>query len=275
MTGDRVKSGRLGDYGGEPDIAASAQLIGDPTRARMLMALLDGRALPMSMLAGEAGVAASTASGHLGKLVDAELLRVRKEGRHRYYALASADVAQALEALARLSPQLPIRSLRAGTRANALRAARTCYDHLAGHLGTALMESFVDSGAVVGGDGRHHEESARQDHLAAQGKDLDYRITEDGWRRLGELGVVIERTPRRLVRYCVDWTEQRHHLAGALGAALLTRFVELGWVRQGRGRNRRVVTVTELGSREFRRRLAVELPPSTRPIDPGPLAGGL
>jgi DNA-binding transcriptional ArsR family regulator len=126
-------------HGGDADFAGPAELIGHPTRSAMLLALLDGRALPMSMLAGEAGVAASTASEHLTRLVRGGLLRVRQQGRHRYYELASTDVALALEALARLAPPRPVRSLRAGTRAEALRRARTCYDHVAGHLGVALM----------------------------------------------------------------------------------------------------------------------------------------
>jgi DNA-binding transcriptional ArsR family regulator len=137
---DRRKSRLPSRYGGvreisRPHFAAPAELIGHPARAAILLALLDGRALPMSMLADEAGVAASTASAHLSRLVEGGLLRVRQEGRRRYYALASPKVAAALEALAQLAPVRPVRSLRAGTRAQALRVARTCYDHVAGHLG--------------------------------------------------------------------------------------------------------------------------------------------
>lgn len=131
---------------GEADFGTPAELIGHPARSAMLLALLDGRALPMSMLAGEAGVAASTASAHLARLVEGGLLRARPQGRHRYYELASPQVAEALESLARLAPPQPVRSLRAGTRAQALRVARTCYDHLGGHLGVALMRSLIDQG---------------------------------------------------------------------------------------------------------------------------------
>ena len=128
---------------GDADIAHVAALFGDPTRARMLLALSDGRALPASLLAQEAGVAASTASEHLGRLTQAGLLAVESWGRHRYYRLAGADVASVVEALARLAPMAPVRSLRGSDRLRALRQARTCYDHLAGRLGTALMEALL------------------------------------------------------------------------------------------------------------------------------------
>jgi hypothetical protein len=120
-------------------------------------------------------------------------------GRHRYYSLASVEVAHALESLANLAPPCTPRSLRSATRAGALRLARTCYDHVAGHLGVGLMGALIERQVLVGGDG----------------------VTEDGWRTLGEVGVMVPRTDRPAVRYCVDWTEQRHHLAGAVGAALL------------------------------------------------------
>ena len=145
---------------GDTDLAAVGALIGDPGRARVLRALTDGRELPASVLAAEAGVAPSTASVHLRKLVDGGLVVAERHGRHRYFRLAGPDVARALEALARIAPPAPVRSLREGTRAHAVRAARTCYDHLAGRLGVALMAGFVDDGVLVGGDGRH-ERGAR------------------------------------------------------------------------------------------------------------------
>src|SRR5919198_1380167 len=122
---------------GDADLAALGAVLAEPARARILLALGDGRALAASVLAGEAGVAASTASGHLGKLVDAGLLEVLPQGRHRYYRLAGPHLGELLEALARVAPPRPVRSLRQGTRAEAIRAARTCYDHLAGRPGGA------------------------------------------------------------------------------------------------------------------------------------------
>jgi DNA-binding transcriptional ArsR family regulator len=236
---------------GEANFVAPAELIGHPARSAMLLALLDGRALPMSMLASEAGIAASTASEHLTKLTEGGLLRVRPQGRRRYFELASPDVADALEVLARLAPPHPVKSLRAGTRSHALRRARTCYDHLAGHLGVAVMGRLIDRGVLAGGDGRHNPSGGDRDWLASPGHDVDYRLTEAGRRMLRDFGVRVAPTRRRLVGYCVDWTEQRHHLGGALGAALLARLEELGWLdRDDRGAPR-ALTITAAGDRGF------------------------
>lgn len=238
--------------GGDADFATPAELIGHPARSAMLLALLDGRALPMSMLAGEAGVAASTASAHLSRLVEGGLLRVLPQGRHRYYELASPQVAAALEALARLVPAQPVRSLRAGTRARALRLARTCYDHIAGHLGVAIMRSLVARDAIVGGEGLHDRSRATRDRLSTPGQDHDYRLTDTGWELFARLEVVVpENRRRRLVGYCVDWTEQRHHLAGAAGTALLIRFEQLEWIHRGAGGVRRALGITETGRHGF------------------------
>jgi DNA-binding transcriptional ArsR family regulator len=232
---------------GEVDIAPVGALLGDPSRARVLMALMDGRALPASRLAAEAGVAPSTASEHLARLLAAGLVAVRPEGRSKFYRLASPAVAEAVEALAQISPSRPVRSLRQGTYARALREARTCYNHLAGRLGVGLMTGFLDRGLLAGGDGRHRPELARADRLSAPGRDLSYRLTPRGEEVLGGIGVdldaVLARRPA--VRYCLDWSEQRHHLAGSLGTALAARLFELGWVSHG-GR-RRVVRVTGPG----------------------------
>jgi DNA-binding transcriptional ArsR family regulator len=245
-------------FGGDADFAGPAALIGHPARSAMLLALLDRRALPMSMLAGEAGVAASTASEHLGRLVEGGLLRVRQQGRHRYYELASADVAHALEALARLAPPRPVRSLRAGTRAEALRRARTCYDHVAGHLGVALMDSLLRAAAIAGGDGVHRLDQARKDRLAAPGRDVRYEVTSRGWELFEQLGVTLRPGGRRRVAYCVDWTEQRHHLAGAAGAGLFARFEELAWVARGARGAPRALEVTDAGQDGFSRHFGID-----------------
>jgi hypothetical protein len=133
-----------------------------------------------------------------------------------------------------------VTSLREGTRAQALRVARTCYDHLAGQVGTGLMAAMIERGLIAGGDGVYHPRTARDDHLSAFGRDIDYVLTGRGADVLSGLGVDLDgaATSRRpFVRYCVDWSEQRHHLAGALGAAVHDRFVQLDWVRpQPRGR---------------------------------------
>jgi DNA-binding transcriptional ArsR family regulator len=218
---------------GDTDLARVGALIGDPGRARVLRALADGRELPASVLAAEAGVAPSTASVHLAKLVDGGLVMAERHGRHRYFRIAGPDVARALEALARIAPPAPVRSLREGTRAQAVRAARTCYDHLGGRLGVALMAGLVENGVLAGGDGRHDRARALADRPSAIGHDLDYRLTDGGARRLRELGVDVDGAlagPRTPIRYCVDWSEQAHHLSGALGAAVAARLFELGWV---------------------------------------------
>jgi DNA-binding transcriptional ArsR family regulator len=235
---------------GDVDLAHTAALIGDPGRARVLSALGDGRELAASVLAQEAGVAPSTASVHLAKLVDGGLVVAESRGRHRYFRLASPEVAQALEALARIAPVAPVRSLREGTKAHAVRAARTCYDHLAGRLGVAIMSAFVADGVLTGGDGRYRRTRVREDRPSAAGRDLDYRLTDDGADRLRGLGVDVDAAiagPRAAIRYCVDWSEQDHHLSGALGAALTARLFDLGWVN--RLPRTRAVLVTDDGRR--------------------------
>jgi hypothetical protein len=217
-------------------------------------------------------VGASTASSHLARLADAGLLAVETHGRHRYYRLAGPEVARLLEALQQIAPAAPVRSLREGTRAHALREARTCYDHLAGRLGVELMAALIARGHLTGGDGRFDPARAPRDGRQGHGRDLDYRVSASGRESLARLGVRVEGPA---VRYCVDWSEQRHHLAGALGRALLARLRELGWIE--RAETTRAVRVTaagRLGLEEafgiatastppstFRRRVAAGAPP--------------
>lgn len=240
--------------GGDADLAAVGALVGDPGRCRILLALDDGRALPASRLAAEAGVSAATASSHLGKLTAAGLLAVEPRGRHRYYRLAGPEVAELLEALQRLAPVAPVRSLRQGTRAAALREARTCYDHVAGRLGVALMAALVGRGHLTGGDGSY--DPALTDGRAGYGHEVDYRLSPGGADFLAGFGV---RVPprRRLVRYCVDWSEQRHHLAGGLGRGLLDRLHELDWIR--RTDATRALRVTDRGRAGLRTTFGVDL----------------
>jgi DNA-binding transcriptional ArsR family regulator len=235
---------------GDADIAKIGALVADPGRARILLALGDGRALPASVLADEAGVASSTASSHLAKLVAGGLLRVERHGRHRYFRIAGQPVAELIEALEALAPPARVRSLRQGTNAHAVRFARTCYDHLAGMLGTGLMEAMLRRGLLAGGDGVFHLDGAGRDRLAAPGFDLDYRLTERGVVELDAFGIEfaqLEQKHRPLIRYCVDWSEQRDHLAGSLGAAIADRMFELGWVRPAD--RSRAVHVSEEGYR--------------------------
>jgi DNA-binding transcriptional ArsR family regulator len=233
---------------GDTDLASVGALIGEPARARVLMALADGRELPASVLASEAAVAASTASAHLSRLIDGGLVTVDQRGRHRYYRLAGPEVGRAIEALAAIAPPAQVRSLKDGTRAQAVRAARTCYDHLAGKLGVGLMGALLRNGVLSGGDGRYDRERADEDRPSAYGHDVDYRLSDRGADLLVELGVDLEgvfRGRRPAIRYCVDWSEQDHHLSGALGAALAHRLRELDWIRPLPGS--RAVQVTPAG----------------------------
>jgi DNA-binding transcriptional ArsR family regulator len=247
---------RAGDapVAGDVDLAAVGALVADESRCRMLLALDDGRALPATRLAAEAGVSAATASTHLRRLTDAGLLAVTTAGRHRYYRLAGPDVAQLIEVLGRLAPHQPVRSLRQGTRAQALRRARTCYDHLAGRLGVAIMAALLARGHLTGGDGYHDAGGA--DGPVGFGHEVEYTITPAGHEFLADLAVPLP-AHRRAVRYCVDWTEQRHHVAGGLGRGLRDRFAELGWIVPGQ--RSRAVGVTDDGRAGFADLLGITL----------------
>jgi DNA-binding transcriptional ArsR family regulator len=217
----------------DADVALIAGLIGEPSRAAVLMALIDGRALAASTLAQEAGVAPSTVSGHLGRLTEAGLVQVEASGRNRYYRLASPEVAETLESLARLAPPKPVRSLRQATRAHALRRARSCYDHLAGRLGVALTEALLDRGDLVAERGS----TGATDPILGARRAHAFHLTDAGAEHLVRLGVEVAPQSRRpLIRYCVDWSEQRPHLGGALGAGLLQMLFDRDWVTRGNGR---------------------------------------
>jgi len=243
---------------GDTDIAAVAEVLADRSRCRMLLALGDGRALPASRLAAEAGIAASTSSGHLSRLVSAGMLVVEPHGRHRYYRLAGPHIARLLEAIMQVAPPLTVRSLREGTNAEALRRARTCYDHLAGRFGVALMGGLLDTGALAGGDGTFDAAGPGCDRPSSPGWDVAYQLTGTGSALLEDIGVDCSPAGRRpFVRYCVDWSEQRHHLAGALGARLLSRLDELGWIQRRAGS--RAVNVTATGADGVRRALGLDV----------------
>jgi DNA-binding MarR family transcriptional regulator len=211
----------------------------------MLAALGDGRALPASSLAAQAGVAPSTASEHLARLVGAGFLSAEPNGRRRVFRLAGPEINELLEALARVAPPEPVRSLRQGTRAAALRRARTCYDHLAGKLGVELMAALLERELLANG--------------APRGGEADYRVTEAGLDAFGELGIDLARIPGRrpAVRYCVDWSEKRHHVGGKLGRALADRLFELRWL--DRYESGRAVRITPAGERGLVDIFAVDL----------------
>src|SRR5262249_45487696 len=199
---------------------------------RVRWALGDGRPFRASRRASEAGAAPPPASHHLARLVDGGLLTVASRGRHRYYALAGPPVAELLEAVARVAPTQPVTSLRAGTRAHALRYARHCYDHLAGRLGVAVAEALV----------------------VARGDSLE--VTEAGAEKLTAIGV--DARAGESARACLDWTEQRHHVAGQLGRRLLAGLLELDWLR--RTPSARALRLTDAGRATLQLELGVTLP---------------
>jgi DNA-binding transcriptional ArsR family regulator len=245
-----------GERPGDADMAAVGALLADPGRARVLLALADGRALPASTLAKEAGVTPATASSHLAKLLEGGLLVVARHGRYRYYSLAGPAVGELIEAVARLAPSLQVTSLKEGTKAHAVRLARRCYDHLAGRLGVAVTATLVERGYLGGHDGS--VDLDRMPGTRPAGGVLDpvaYVLTDDGHTALGELGVAVP--DGTVVRCCVDWSEQRHHVAGPLGRALLDRVTELGWLRGSR--RSRELRLTDAGRTGFTA-LGVRLP---------------
>lgn len=212
---------------GDADLARVAELMADRGRSRMLMALVSGRELSASLLAEEAGISRPTASAHLKRLTEGGLIAVRTQGRNRHYRLAGPQVAGVVERMIELAPPAPITSLRESTRAAQLRRARTCYDHLAGQLGVGLMTAMLERGHLTGGDGLFDPDNERP---ASAGREVVYELTDTGREFLDRLGVRLAGGRRALVRYCVDWTETRHHLAGQVGRGLRDRFAEAGWV---------------------------------------------
>ena len=209
-------------------MAEVAALLGDPARAGMVTSLWDGRARPAGELARLAGVTPATASAHLAKLLAGGVLRVESRGRHRFYRLADERVAQAIESLAAILA--PGRSPEAG-ELPPLHRARLCYDHLAGRLGVAVSDALLARGLLT------HESGA-------------YALPAKGRRFFTGLGVELESLEARrrpLLRSCLDWTERREHVGGALGAALATQMLERDWVRRERGS--RALLVTTAGCR--------------------------
>lgn len=224
---------------GQADIASVGALLGDDARAAMLLTLLGGEAVPAGELARRAGVSPSGASAHLRRLREGGLITQERIGRHRYFRLASPELAEALESLARVAPVRPASSLRESETTQALKRARTCYDHLAGELGVALADALVERKLLT-----------RSDEAFA--------LTRDGAAWLGSLGVdlaVVGRSRRSFARACIDWSERRPHLAGALGAAVCDLFFARVWIRRLPGG--RAVAVTEDGRAWLARELGV------------------
>jgi DNA-binding transcriptional ArsR family regulator len=214
-----------------PQMAEVAALVGDPARANILCALLGGRALTATELAFAAGVSPQTASGHLGKLLAGRLLVLMKQGRHRYYRLAGPHVGQMLEGIMNVALTGPPRYQPKSKPDEVMRRARTCYDHIAGILGVELAARLTEREFVVLGDEAGEVTPAGVDFLSKLGVDLS--------------GARAQR--RVFCRPCVDWTERRSHIGGAVGAALATRCFELKWIE--RVRDTRALNITPTGRR--------------------------
>lgn len=224
-----------------PYIAEAASLIGDPTRANILMSLMDGRARTASELAYSSGVSPQTTSSHLAKLLDAQLIALEQQGRHRYYRLANEHVAAALEALTNLAVHGPPRHRPAGPRDEAMRYARSCYDHLAGHAGVAITDALIAKGFIGNGKG-------------------DFALTGKGEKALTDFGLdlpALKKRKRPLVRSCLDWSERRPHMGGSIGAALLDALQERGWLQ--RVKDTRTMLVTNEGAEGLDRWLGIRL----------------
>jgi DNA-binding transcriptional ArsR family regulator len=224
-----------------PNIVGIAALIGDRARADILTALLADQALTATELTQVAEVTKQTVSAHLGKLVQAGLVSVESQGRHRYFRLADRDVARVLESLMGIAFRTGALRLRSSPREPALRKARVCYDHLAGELGVFAFESLDKRRFFKRGE-------------------AELELTPSGARFCRELGIEPDELPaprRPLCRLCLDWSVRRHHLAGALGAARLDRFYDLGWAKREEGT--RIVRFSAAGERAMRECVGLEL----------------
>ena len=199
-----------------PDISRIANLVGDPARANMLTALMDGGALTASELALEAGVTAQTASSHLGKLMEGGLLSLAAQGRHRYYSLAGPQVAAMLESIIGVAAAVGPKRTRPGPREAVMREARICYDHLAGEHAVAMLDGFLKRGVLIADGDEIRLGKSGPSHFAAVGIDTD----------------AFRKQRRPICRACLDWSVRRSHLAGALGAAILDKIIAEKWARR-------------------------------------------
>lgn len=224
-----------------PNISEIASLIEDKSKLTILLALLEGRLLPAYELARLAAISPPTASLHLSKLVQGGLILAEQMGRHRYYRLASSDVAHALEGLMTISPSRTVRPLKESQQNKQVRYARTCYDHLAGVLGVRLTQSFMNLGLL--------EEAGRE-----------FLVTIKGSEFLTSFGIDLSKVQhgrRVFARQCLDWSERRFHLAGSLGAAVTTHFLQIGWIERLPGT--RAVMITEKGRKGLLDTFQVEI----------------
>lgn len=223
------------------NVAVVASLVSEPSRAAILTALLDGRLHPASDLAFMAGIKPQTASFHLKKMLDADVIKTEKHGRHRYYGIRDHEVAQVLESFLSIAPKVEVRSLKQASQDKAIRYARTCYDHLAGNLGVKIAAALLENGFIQ------------------EGKE-DFVVTDKGESFFSELQINLELVKKKRRSYshkCLDWSERRHHIGGALGNAILEQLLELSWIE--RIPNTRAIKIPSFGKEEIERTFMVEL----------------
>jgi len=224
-----------------PNVAEIASLLGEKSRATILTSLLDGRFHTASELAFMAAITPQTASFHLSKLVEGNLVNVEKHGRHRYFQLANGEVARILESFLAISPPPEVRSLKQSSQVKLLQEARTCYDHLAGKLGVDLTESMLNAGYL-------------------KKEEREFVVTPKGEQFFTDFGIdlsELKRKRRSFSHTCLDWSERHHHLAGALGQGLLTHFFDLGWIV--RVPSIRAVKVTKIGKEGFNQVFSIDV----------------
>ncbi|KQL34649.1 helix-turn-helix transcriptional regulator [Psychrobacillus sp. FJAT-21963] len=225
----------------DPNVAIVATLVSEASRAAILTALLDGRFHPASELAYMAGVKPQTASFHLKKMVDANVVAVEKYGRHRYYGIQNQEVARVMESLLSIAPPIKVKSLNQDLENKAIRSARTCYDHLAGALGVKLTQALIREGILC------EEERC-------------FTVTEKGKEFFTAFQIDLEEVKnkrRSFSHKCLDWSERRHHLAGALGNALLEKLLDLNWIQ--RLPKTRAIKVTPKGKNALKERFSIDL----------------
>lgn len=225
----------------ETQIGNITTLIGDPTRTTILWELLDGRAYTAIELAISAETSAQNISMHLAKLVNADLLTVEKQGRHKYYRLSSQEVAYAIEALANLIPKQKQKKITDNDRYSDVKYCRTCYDHLAGKVGVLIADSLTAQGII-------------------ELQDKNYNVSRKGRKFFHDFGLELaelQKQRRHFSKPCLDWSERKYHLAGSLGSALLERMLDLDWIR--RTKNSRAMVITSLGQNGLRDKFKVEL----------------
>lgn len=224
-----------------PNLANVASIVSDPSRAAILTVLMDNRFHSAGELAYMARIKPQTTSYHLTKLIDSDLITVENQGRHRYFQIRNPEVAQIMETLLTLSPPAQIRSLKQSTEDRQVRYARTCYDHIAGYLGVQITEAFINKGFLT---------ESNQEFL----------LTENGASFLTSFGVdisMVRKKRRSFSHKCLDWSERRHHLAGALGNAILELFLELNWVK--RLPKTRALEITPIGKKALMENLSFDV----------------